>query len=252
MLSLSIFFSWIWLIRLGVQLLGDFTDDIYIRMQRCWATPTEDSESDTSFELIDTGCGTDDATSQGKLFLSYKFLPFSQDSISPSTVTRHSVVSALQSSNSSSTPPSGFTAISKSVSVIPVNQSVPMMPPLAVEAERTDNVNDVVPIHHTDQRTGKKGTTTTTLTAFRPLTQKWTSKTWTFYLAILSQSVHWDAPARRSSKSKLLKRSKRSSKDSVDKSTIKALVVNLTFSAIDLAWLKSHVEALKPLQTHFW
>lgn len=52
-------------LNVGVQLLGDFTDDIYIRMQRCWATPTEDSESDTSFELIDTGCGTEDASSQG-------------------------------------------------------------------------------------------------------------------------------------------------------------------------------------------
>jgi len=52
-------------LNVGVQLLGDFTDDIYIRMQRCWATPTEDSESDTSFELIDSGCGTEDATSQG-------------------------------------------------------------------------------------------------------------------------------------------------------------------------------------------
>lgn len=52
---------------LGVQLLGDFTDDIYIRMQRCWATPTEQSDSDTSFELIDTGCGTDDAANQGNI-----------------------------------------------------------------------------------------------------------------------------------------------------------------------------------------
>ena len=45
--------------------MGDFTDDIYIRMQRCWATPTEQSDSDTSFELIDTGCGTEDASNQG-------------------------------------------------------------------------------------------------------------------------------------------------------------------------------------------
>jgi len=52
-------------LNVGVQLLGDFTDDIYIRMQRCWATPTEQSDSDTSFELIDTGCGTDDASNQG-------------------------------------------------------------------------------------------------------------------------------------------------------------------------------------------
>jgi len=52
-------------LNVGVQLLGDFTDDIYIRMQRCWATPTEQSDSDTSFELIDTGCGTEDAANQG-------------------------------------------------------------------------------------------------------------------------------------------------------------------------------------------
>jgi hypothetical protein len=46
-------------------LQGDFTDDIFIRMQRCWATPVEEADADTSFDLISDGCGAPSATSQG-------------------------------------------------------------------------------------------------------------------------------------------------------------------------------------------
>lgn len=50
---------------IGVQLLGKVTDDIYLRMERCWATPTADSDSSTSFPLIEDGCSDQYATSQG-------------------------------------------------------------------------------------------------------------------------------------------------------------------------------------------
>lgn len=50
---------------IGVQLLGKVTDDIYLRMERCWATPTADSQSDTSFPLITDGCSEQYATEQG-------------------------------------------------------------------------------------------------------------------------------------------------------------------------------------------
>lgn len=52
-------------LNVGVQLQGDFTDDIFIRMQRCWATPVEEADADTSFDLISDGCGAPSATSQG-------------------------------------------------------------------------------------------------------------------------------------------------------------------------------------------
>ena len=35
-------------------------------MQRCWATPTNNADYDTNFELISDGCGTEQALSQGK------------------------------------------------------------------------------------------------------------------------------------------------------------------------------------------
>lgn len=50
---------------IGVQLLGKVTDDIYLRMERCWATPTADADSATSFPLIGDGCSDEYATSQG-------------------------------------------------------------------------------------------------------------------------------------------------------------------------------------------
>ena len=81
-------------------------------------------------------------------------------------VTRLSVVSVLPFSNSSSTPLSGFTATSRSVSETLANQSVPMTTTttmlallthdVVTERTRTD-VTDVVPTHHTDLRTGKRG-----------------------------------------------------------------------------------------------
>jgi len=49
----------------GVQLLGKITDDIYLRMERCWATPIADSDSETAFPLIEEGCSDPYATSQG-------------------------------------------------------------------------------------------------------------------------------------------------------------------------------------------
>lgn len=49
----------------GVQLLGKVTDDIYLRMERCWATPIADSDSEIRFPLIENGCSDEYATSQG-------------------------------------------------------------------------------------------------------------------------------------------------------------------------------------------
>jgi len=49
----------------GVQLLGSVTDDIFLRMQRCWATPTAESDSETQFPLIDTGCPDSYAAQSG-------------------------------------------------------------------------------------------------------------------------------------------------------------------------------------------
>ena len=82
-------------------------------------------------------------------------------------MTRLSVVSVLPFSNSSSTPLSGFTATSRSVSETLASQSVPMTTTTTMLAllthdvvtERTTetDVNDVVPTHHTDLRTGKRG-----------------------------------------------------------------------------------------------
>jgi len=51
-------------LNVGVLLQGELTDDIFIRMQRCWATPTNNADYDTNFELISDGCGTDQALSQ--------------------------------------------------------------------------------------------------------------------------------------------------------------------------------------------
>ena len=52
-------------LNVETRLLGNFTDDIFIRMQRCWATPTEDSQSETSFNLLEDGCASEHAADQG-------------------------------------------------------------------------------------------------------------------------------------------------------------------------------------------
>jgi hypothetical protein len=54
-------------LNVETRLLGNFTDDIFIRMQRCWATPTEDSQSETSFDLLEDGCASDHAADQGMI-----------------------------------------------------------------------------------------------------------------------------------------------------------------------------------------
>lgn len=136
-------------------------------MQRCWATPTNNADYDTNFELISDGCGTEQALSQGNILStrwhhvmyrirSYKcFIIVSRASmvnltavknkkkthfepwvkIYPflSTVTRHSVVSELQFSNSFNSPLSGFIVTFKSVSETLVNHNV-----MAVMQEREE------------------------------------------------------------------------------------------------------------------
>ena len=161
-------------IWLGVLLQGELTDDIFIRMQRCWATPTNNADYDTNFELISDGCGTEQALSQGNIsstrwhhvmyrIRSYKcFIIVSRASmvnlatvknkkrildssklthfwpwfkICPflSMVTRHSVVSELQFSNSFNSPLSGFIVTFKSVLETLVNNNV-----MAVMQEREE------------------------------------------------------------------------------------------------------------------
>lgn len=50
---------------IGVQLLGQLSEDIYLRMERCWATPTSNSEDETPFDLIQDGCSNSFAKAQG-------------------------------------------------------------------------------------------------------------------------------------------------------------------------------------------
>jgi hypothetical protein len=53
------------ILYIGVQLLGQLTDDIYLRMQRCWATPVENADAENQFGLLEEGCADQYATKNG-------------------------------------------------------------------------------------------------------------------------------------------------------------------------------------------
>ena len=50
---------------LGVQLLGEIQSDVYLRMERCWATPIAEATSERQFELLNNGCEDELAAAQG-------------------------------------------------------------------------------------------------------------------------------------------------------------------------------------------
>lgn len=55
------------LLYVGVQLLGEIQSDVYLRMERCWATPIAEAMSEKQFELLNNGCADELAAGQGML-----------------------------------------------------------------------------------------------------------------------------------------------------------------------------------------
>ncbi|CAG5111719.1 Oidioi.mRNA.OKI2018_I69.chr2.g5995.t1.cds [Oikopleura dioica] len=53
------------LLYVGVQLLGEIQSDVFLKMDRCWATPIADAKSDKQFELLTDSCPDSLAKEQG-------------------------------------------------------------------------------------------------------------------------------------------------------------------------------------------